>query len=139
MVTAKDSRRPSSAAASAGITSRVVVVGLMPEIGSISTTATPPSTEATAQLIVPSRSGEIPSSRAPFSLPAAARVATPNRVNRKTAARTIVAPIASAASSSRFWVTVVPNSDTVPSGSTGRRVTTLAPLTGNRRRATSCR
>ena len=74
--------RPSSAAASAGTTSRVVVVGSRPEIGSIRITARPASTDAIAQFTAPSRSGEMPSSSAPFSLPAAARVARPNRVSR---------------------------------------------------------
>ena len=88
VVMANDSRPPSSAAASAGTTSSVVVVGWSPAIGSMRMTATPASTEATAQLTAPSRSGEMPSSSAPFSLPAAARVARPNRVKRNTAVST---------------------------------------------------
>ena len=138
-VRAKDSSRPSRAAARAGTTSSGVVVGLMPEMGSMRITATPASTEARAQQTEPSRSGEIPTSRAPFSLPAAARVASPKRVKRNRAARATVTTRTRAASSSRFWVTVVPSRRTGSPGSTGRRAATPAPATGNRRRTISWR
>ena len=79
-MSANDERPPRSAAASAGTTSRLVVVGSSPAIGSMRMTAKPASIEATIQFTAPTRSGEMPSSTAPFSLPAAARVARPNRV-----------------------------------------------------------
>ena len=139
VVMANDSSPPSSAAASAGITSSGVVVALMPAIGSIRITAMPAMTEATAQLTAPSRSGEMPSSSAPFSLPAAARVARPNRVNRNTAPRTAAATTASSSSRSRFCVTVVPRRSIGSSARTGRWRVATAPLTGNRSRTISCR
>ena len=80
VVRAKDSRPPSSAAASAGTMSSGVVVGCRPEMGSMRMTATPARIVASAQLAAPRRSGEMPTSSAPFSLPAAARVERPKRV-----------------------------------------------------------
>ena len=75
-----DRNPPSSAAASAGVMSRLVVPGSSPEIGAMRMTAAPASIAAIIQLMAASRSGEWPSSTAPFSLSAAARVARPNRV-----------------------------------------------------------
>ena len=111
VVIANDSSPPSSAAASAGMTSSVVVVGLSPAMGSIRMTAIPASTEATAQHTEASRSGAMPSSSAPFSLPAAARVARPNRVNRNTAPSSAATTIdQSPRGSAGSAVTVVPKS-----------------------------
>ncbi len=54
-----------------------VVEGLRPAMGSMTMMASPARIDATAQLSAACRSGEMPSSSAPFSLPAAARVARP--------------------------------------------------------------
>jgi len=80
VVIPNDASPPSRAAARAGMTSRLVVVGSSPAMGSISNTATPASTDASIQLKAPTRSGDSPRSRAPFSLLAAARVVSPKRV-----------------------------------------------------------
>ncbi len=115
------------------------MVGSRPEIGSIRITANPARTEATIQLIEPMRSGEIPTRSAPFSLPAAARVANPKRVKRNTAVSTTVATTTSPASSRRFALTVVPSRCTGVSASTPRFTCTAAPVTGNRSRTISWR
>ena len=80
---------PISAAASAGTISAVSPTGvIVPPIGPTMITARVPITEAITQLKAARRWGEYPSNTAPFSLPAAARVATPKRVNRYPAQRT---------------------------------------------------
>ena len=55
---------------------------IVPPMGPTTITASVPSTDAMTQLMAASFCGEYPRSTAPFSLPAAARVARPKRVNR---------------------------------------------------------
>ena len=75
-------KRPTSAAASAGRMSSVS--GEMSSVvsGAIITPANAASMQPSAQFAAPIRSGERPSSDAPRSLSATARVAMPNVVNR---------------------------------------------------------
>ncbi len=80
VVSVNERNPPSRAAARAGMISRLVVPGSRPEIGAMRITAAPASIAAIIQLMAASRSGEWPSSTAPFSLSAAARVARPKRV-----------------------------------------------------------
>ena len=83
VATAKLSRPPKSAAASAGTTSRLVSVGSRrPDTPATRITARPAKTVATTQLRNPRRSGESPVSMAPVSCSEAARVASPKRVYR---------------------------------------------------------
>ena len=116
-----------------------MVVGLRPAMGSISTTATPPSTAATAQFTIPSRSGLSPASSAPLSLSAAARVARPKRVKRYTPHNTAATATARPARSRRLALTVEPNTSTGFSGSKATRSAVAALDGGTPRRTTSWR
>ncbi len=81
MASGIDRRLPIRAAASAGTISAVRPIGvIVPWIGPTMITARVALTEAMTQLTAASVCGEYPSRIAPFSLPAAARVARPKRV-----------------------------------------------------------
>ena len=73
---------PVSAAASAGTMSKVSSVGSSGMMPRTRMPMSPASMLPSTQFSPASRSVGIPSSTAPFSFPAAARVARPNRVNR---------------------------------------------------------
>ena len=81
-----DDRLPTSTALSAGITSSVIVTGSTLESADA---ATMPNSAASivdsTQLLPARKSGENPSTTAPFSFSAAARVASPNRAKRNSA------------------------------------------------------
>ena len=81
-----DDRLPTSTALSAGITSSVIVTGSTLESADA---ATMPNSAASivdsTQLLPARKSGENPSTTAPFSFSAAARVARPKRANRNSA------------------------------------------------------
>ena len=81
----------------------------------------------------------MPASSAPFSLPAAARVARPKRVYREIAPSTTVTSTTRAARSNRLVVTAVPSRWMGASESTWRFVCTAAPLVGNRNCTICCR
>ena len=70
------------AAARAGTTARVMVLGLSDTIGAASTPASPASSDASAQLAASMRTGRHPWSAAARSFCATARVITPKRVYR---------------------------------------------------------
>ncbi len=109
---------PSSAAAKAGTTNRLVSIGSsLLDIPAIAITASPASTDAIAQFRYPSRSGDKPVRTAPFSCSAAARVARPKRVNRNTSARPTATAIAIPASTKLAVGIVELPRWTTPSGS----------------------
>ena len=101
VVSPNERNPPSRAAARAGTINRLVVPGSSPAMGAMKITAAPASIEAIIQLMAASRTGECPSSTAPFSLSAAARVARPKRVRWNTTASTAVATATSPSSHSR--------------------------------------
>ena len=139
---AKPSSPASSAAASAGTTSRLDSVGssllVMPAIRII---APPARTEAMIQLSKPSRSGESPVRIAPFSFAAAARVANPKRVNRNTAPRPMATAIARPASTKLAVGTTTSPNRTTPSGSSEVSCSDAepAPVSLTRSCMTDCR
>ena len=81
-VNATELNRPGSAAASAGTISRLLVPGSSRMIGAARISAPPASIAASAQLIVPTGLGEMPSMEAAVWFSATARVTSPSRVYR---------------------------------------------------------
>ena len=116
--TVKDENRATSAAASAGTTARVSVLGLSEVIGAASMPASAASVDAIAQLAASHRTGHHPSSAAARSFCATARVTTPKRVKRYRAVRHSPAASAIPASHNRSRPTVAPRIVTVSVGST---------------------
>src|SRR5712692_6468679 len=78
--------RPRMAAASAGTMNSVYEIGTSGAIGAMRMPDRPATMALIIQFAAATRSGAMPLRNAPFSLSAAARVASPNRVNRNDAA-----------------------------------------------------
>ncbi len=89
--------------------------------------ANPQTTKLMIQLISAMRSGESPLTRAPTSVSAEARVASPNRVNRKTTVSTIPMPMMVAARSNRSTEMSAPRNLTWFWGKIGFTRTTAVP------------
>ena len=81
-------KRPRIAAASAGTMNSVYATGISGTIGAIRMPATAATAELIIQLTAAMRSGDSPLTYAPFSVSAAARVASPKRVKRNASAST---------------------------------------------------
>lgn len=119
-VTTKDSKPPTSAAARAGTIRNVISAGDRRTTPAPDTriTAAPARAPAIIQLRLPTQSGDTPSSTAPFSFSAAARVLIPNRVQREIAHRPAVATTVRPSSQKRSRGMVVPSTSTGRAGST---------------------
>src|ERR1700757_905248 len=105
-----DVKRPSSAAANAGTIKYVIVDGSTePSIGAVSTANSATTMPANTQLPPLTRSGECPTSERCRSSSAAARVASPNRVNRQIAHNMIAIRITRPPRISWFTGTTIPD------------------------------
>ena len=120
-------KRPTTAAANAGTMNSVYVPGTSGTRGAMRMPAMPHTTKLMIQLTSAMRSGESPLTSAPISVSAEARVANPNRVNRKRTVSTMPMPMIVAARSNRSTEMSTPRKLTWFCGKIGLTRTTAVP------------